>query len=228
MMPPTLWKASSMGFVAEVQAALERGEEVDSRGGELNSTGLMEAAMNGHEGVVSLLLERGAVVNAVDGIVQQTALHYADSPGVVRILLAQPGVDCNPRDTYGETPIVEAVSGGMVECVRVLAWDPRVELDSTNGQGTTLEELARGPERWPERWPETLAKSMADILHILEAARDGSCPVCYKLMTPPMQIFGCGNGHKICGVCRPRLQDQRCPSCRRPLLPLSARVPGVW
>jgi ankyrin repeat protein len=106
----------------------------------------MEASGCGHEEMVSLLLERGADVNAVDAD-QQTALHRACSfiggPGVVRILLAQPGVDCNPRNRAGRTPVMAAVGWGRVECLRVLAGDLRVELDTTDVTGKTLEEAAR-------------------------------------------------------------------------------------
>jgi ankyrin repeat protein len=108
----------------------------------------MWAARAGHEEVASLLLERGAAVNAVDTN-QSTALHYAghnDSGGVVRILLAQPGVDCNPRDSggqsAGQTPVMAAVVNGKTECVRVLAGDPRVKLDTRDDQGRTLEAAA--------------------------------------------------------------------------------------
>jgi ankyrin repeat protein len=133
------------GSLEEVRAALKRGEEVDTRGGAGNSTGLVVAGGKGHEAVVSLLLKRGAAVNAVDTD-QRTALYWAcgyDRPGVVRILLAQPGVDCNPRDGSGETPVMAAVKCDKVECVRVLAGDPRVELDTTDDEGSTLEEEAR-------------------------------------------------------------------------------------
>jgi ankyrin repeat protein len=61
----------------------------------------------------------------------------------VRVLLDQPGVDCNPRDGQGWTPVMWAVKYGWVECVRELAGDPRVDLDTRDGEGNTLEEAAR-------------------------------------------------------------------------------------
>jgi len=33
------------------------------------------------------------------------------------------------------------------------------------------------------------------------------CPVCYERMTPPRQIFTCGNGHVICSVCKTRMNE---------------------
>ena len=31
------------------------------------------------------------------------------------------------------------------------------------------------------------------------------CPICYEPMVPPLRIYQCGDGHLICGACRPRL-----------------------
>ena len=32
------------------------------------------------------------------------------------------------------------------------------------------------------------------------------CPICFESMTPPTRIFQCGNGHLVCGGCKPKLQ----------------------
>jgi len=37
-----------------------------------------------------------------------------------------------------------------------------------------------------------------------------SCPVCYKTMKPPLQIFTCGNGHLICSSCKPEVTMCSC------------------
>ena len=36
------------------------------------------------------------------------------------------------------------------------------------------------------------------------------CPACYEEMSPPRQIFTCGNGHMICSSCKPHIRDNRC------------------
>ena len=36
------------------------------------------------------------------------------------------------------------------------------------------------------------------------------CPACYEEMSPPRQIFTCGNGHLICSYCKPHIRDNRC------------------
>ena len=77
---------------------------------------------------------------------QQTALHLASlygSPAVVRILLAQPGVDCNPRGMDGYTPLMLAVlEDGKAECVRGMVGDRRGELDTGDHGGTTVDDAA--------------------------------------------------------------------------------------
>ena len=32
------------------------------------------------------------------------------------------------------------------------------------------------------------------------------CPICFESMTPPIRIFQCGNGHLVCGGCKPKLK----------------------
>ena len=32
------------------------------------------------------------------------------------------------------------------------------------------------------------------------------CPICFESMTPPTRIFQCGNGHLVCGGCKPKLK----------------------
>jgi len=47
-----------------------------------------------------------------------------------------------------------------------------------------------------------------ELLSVLE------CPVCMEYMRPPITL--CVNGHNICDICRPKLDD--CPTCRKQFL----------
>jgi len=84
---------------------------------------LAAASANGHSGVVKLLLENGADVNAKDPSYQLTALFPAcggNHAEVVKILLnagADPNVKSNPDMI---TPLITAVVGGSQEIVRLL------------------------------------------------------------------------------------------------------------
>lgn len=104
-----IWLAAASGNVDAVQTGLERGAEVGQR----NDDGadlLTVAAIFGHDGVVALLLEAGAEVNARNPQNGATALHAAAFLGhadVVRTLLAA-GADPRLASGNGGTAIAAA------------------------------------------------------------------------------------------------------------------------
>jgi len=49
-----------------------------------------------------------------------------------------------------------------------------------------------------------------------EVKEELECPVCLELMYPPIKIFQCGQGHALCGRCRPKCRN--CPTCRGPII----------
>jgi len=125
--------------------------DVNTRG-EGNWTGLMCAAMMGHEEVVEVLLAQPGVelkcgsVDAdgvsVDGV---TVLHLAcqqASTGIVRRLLAMPGVEVEARDGLGRTPLMLAVVDGNEKVVRVLVEVEGIDLDTRDNHGNSLEDAA--------------------------------------------------------------------------------------
>ncbi len=100
-----------------------RGAEVDARG-EGGWMPLMLASFKGHEGVVRLLLARGAR-QELQNSYSWTALHAAvvnDHPGVVALLCAAPGAAAALalRDTGGRTPLGFAFAHGRAACEAAL------------------------------------------------------------------------------------------------------------
>ena len=96
---PELWEAACANNVAFVRRCLARGDEVDGRGGWVNSTPLMWAAKHKDLTVLLLLLHHGADMEARDER-GWTALHWAalhDRVNCVRVLTAL-GVDINACD----------------------------------------------------------------------------------------------------------------------------------
>jgi ankyrin repeat protein len=80
--------ASYCGHEAVVRLLLEKGAEVNAKGGPYG-TALQAASYSGHEAVVRLLLEKGAEVNAKGGY-YGNALKAASDRGyqaVIRLLL---------------------------------------------------------------------------------------------------------------------------------------------
>jgi ankyrin repeat protein len=100
-----------------------RGAEVDARS-RGRWTPLMSASMRGHEGIVRLLLARGAKQELQDSD-GDTALHDAvidDCDNIVALLCAAPGAAAALalRDSGGRTPLGLAVSQGEAACMAVL------------------------------------------------------------------------------------------------------------
>jgi ankyrin repeat protein len=79
------------------------------------SSGLSSAAYLGDVNIVKLLLSKGAELGA--------SLHFAASSGhadIVALLLAQPGVDVNQTDAYGNTPLHDALEFGHEDCAELI------------------------------------------------------------------------------------------------------------
>ena len=76
-----------------------------------------------------------------------TPLHAcadADNVEGLRLLLAHPGMgSLDTRDAGGRTPLMLAVSKGSLACARELVGVEGVDLDTRDGQGRSLEEVAR-------------------------------------------------------------------------------------
>ena len=89
-------------------------------GSKINS--LYLAAKFGHESILTLLLERGAVVNVRLASENETVLHaacYRGIPRPVRQLLDY-GADVNAVSDSGVTPLHHATSGGNLEVIRLI------------------------------------------------------------------------------------------------------------
>ena len=145
-----LWELCSEGKVAEVKAALARGEDVNGRG--YNRTGLMWAVQLKHNPVVRLLLEQPEVDLNCRNTNGSTALHLAasdDNVEGVELLLADPRLNTvNHENKYGETAVMEAMMNHLflndqVNVLHKLTAHPSVDLDTRDRHGRSLEEVAR-------------------------------------------------------------------------------------
>ena len=117
--------AAQRGDVEKLRALLSRRPELahaDGAGGDSGYTPLHYAAREGHAECVSLLLSRGAAVDAATSAGAATPLHraaYTNRADVVRILLAA-GADPAAADADAETPLHKASARGAVACVEIL------------------------------------------------------------------------------------------------------------
>ena len=121
---------------------------------DINKVGFWEhtppawAALNGHEEVVKLLLERGEVdLNKPDnfGNTPLSQAAYGGHEGVVKILLEQEDVYPDMPDRYGRTPLSHAAGCGHEGVVTILLRREEVNLNKlTSWDRTPLSYAAMG------------------------------------------------------------------------------------
>ena len=101
------------------------------------STPLLEASREGHEDVVNILLDAGALVSMADsyGI---TPLHLAAHNGHIHIvkILLDSGAEVSKASVSGNTPLHLAIRNGYTEVIKILL-DGRAEVDKADTHGTT-------------------------------------------------------------------------------------------
>ena len=105
--------------LAEVEALIERGGDLNARDGK-GFTPIHWTARNGYEDVAKLLVEHGVDVNAKETAVgQATPLHVASTYNhlaVAKLLLAS-GANVNSTDKWGGTPLQYAAFNGHNDLV---------------------------------------------------------------------------------------------------------------
>ena len=140
-----LWELCQLGKLAEVRAALARGEDVNSKD-KLNQTGLMWAVIQNHNSIVRLLLEQPTADLNYTDVNRFSALHCAasyDNVEAVRLLLADPRLTtANHKSDDGSTPVMCAILFKNLNALRELVAHPSVNLDRGK-EGKSLEEFAR-------------------------------------------------------------------------------------
>lgn len=133
-----MMNAAKDGNLKFVQAAAQRGADVNQRSNKGKNALMFAASENQHE-VAQWLIEQGADVNAADNygttalIVAATAGHHE----VVKLLLDR-RANVQLRDDSGGAPLVNAVYFGHLETVRLLLdhlqQDKTPRLDKRDGE----------------------------------------------------------------------------------------------
>ena len=142
-----LLKACDDGDIVSVRAALADGLSANTRGGGDDATCLMLAVKRGHEELFTMLLQQEDCDPSLEDSAKCTALHIAcwlGRVGMVRQITSHPRQEIlNIKNKFKETAIMTAVYFGQVDCVLALGQVVRVDLDTRDGKGRILEDIAR-------------------------------------------------------------------------------------
>ncbi|KAJ8288416.1 hypothetical protein COCON_G00010750 [Conger conger] len=135
-----MW-AAGKGSDDVIRTMLDQKADIDiNMADKYGGTALHAAALSGHVSTVRLLLERGAMVDALDvmkhtplfraceGRVDlvdldgHTALHWAALGGNAEVcqILMENGINPNVQDLAGRTPLQCAAYGGYINCMAIL------------------------------------------------------------------------------------------------------------
>ncbi|KAI9694141.1 MAG: hypothetical protein M1822_003412 [Bathelium mastoideum] len=129
----------SLGHLKSMQAEFLMRELIDR---------LREAAREGREDFVQLLVNYGVPVNSKDSD-GRTPLHWATRHGyeaAVRLLLETGKVSINSKDKYGKTALHEAVEHKRKAVVQLLLETKKGDINSKDRRGKTPLSIAAGKE----------------------------------------------------------------------------------
>ena len=79
-----------------------------------------------------------------------------------------------------------------------------------------LESITAGEKETMQRLKTTRKILNSTIKRKYEDEEDFApeCPLCMEIMTPPKKIYQCSEGHLVCSVCKPKMQNNICATCR--------------
>ena len=131
-----LISAAKSGDVAGIQAALDRGANIEATDND-GQTALMQAARWGHADAVKLLLEKGANVKSTDknGTTALLCAAPNGSADMVKLLLEK-GSDIEAKDDDGYTALMNAAIKGSADVVKLLL-DNGANIEAKNRDGKT-------------------------------------------------------------------------------------------
>ncbi|KAE8451754.1 hypothetical protein EG329_003211 [Mollisiaceae sp. DMI_Dod_QoI] len=189
-----LYIACSSGFLNLTELLL-KGKEITSL--EMLSksgyTPLLQAASNGNEKIVKLLLEAGS--NVKSKVQERTALHIAAEAGFVSVakLLIKHGAKLDANDSKSQKPLHLAATYGRHEIIKLLL-DSGASFNATTTNGTTaLMQAARyndttSMELLLEKGANTNLSNVDGLTVTHISARHGSCNALELLLSRAVDL----------------------------------------
>ena len=144
------------GAIEAIDNLLAEGRSVNPKAGA--APPLSIAADDGNEAMTIALLERGALIDALDAR-QRSPLRIAAERGADRVVsaLLAAGANATLADSDGKTPLIIAAERGHAETVRTLI--PISKCLHRDGSGRSASGAAR--DKWPELADEIEARALA-------------------------------------------------------------------
>jgi ankyrin repeat protein len=118
--------------VAIVEELLNKGADIEAHNGKYKLSPLHTAVKAQNVGVIKVLIQRGANVNAVNSL-ERTPLHYVEGVEIATLLL-NAGANLQAHDIHGETPVHIATSGNRADVVKLFRDSARLPSEASAAQ----------------------------------------------------------------------------------------------
>jgi len=223
------WAACRHDNVENVKKTIDAGVNINAGERKYGMTGLMLAASRGSTKVVDILLDKDNIKLDATDCIGRTALHYACTRNQVEIarrILVHPTCSMDlvrMRDRVdGETAEMFAFKMGNDACSRIIKEFIANKTEKSNElflNNNTDAFDKNNVERklYVNISEETGVVVANDEISLQEVmikrcpSLNPSCPICLESMvSPPIRIFNCGNGHLICSICKPKVKECYC------------------
>jgi len=225
------WAACRHDNVENVKKTIDAGVNINAGERKYGMTGLMLAASRGSTKVVDILLDKDNIKLDATDCIGRTALHYACTRNQVEIarrILVHPTCSMDlvrMRDRVdGETAEMFAFKMGNDACSRIIKEFIANKTEKSNGlflNNNTDAINENNEEKKPcnmvnisEETGEVVTNdeiSLQEVMLKRCPSLNPSCPICLESMvSPPIRIFNCGNGHLICSICKPKVKECYC------------------
>ena len=142
-----IWQFCADGDMKGLREALERGEDLSDTDGSYGLSVLMWTVIRSQDDVMEFLLKQPSINVNQQNNTGNTALHLAcctqDRVTAVSMLVVHPSISLNTKNSKGATPLMLATQSGIIDNVKVLMTVRGVDLETKDGDGRNLEEVAR-------------------------------------------------------------------------------------
>lgn len=181
-------EAATKGDITLLRKCIEEGSKIDAKDKNGYTPLFLASFYSGNEECIIALLDAKADINAITATKpSRTALHCAAMQGLTKIvaLLLARGAKPDPKDEFGWTPLLLAVSAGHEECAKLLLKE-NVDVNAHQDDGTYVLHWA-------------VNKNLPNIVSsLLDKKADPNCQH-FRYKATPL-IAAVSQGHEACAA----------------------------